>query len=260
MSGLQFNLRAANVSATALNAMLNPLAVKHPWYRLLARNSPQTPYLLRARASGRIAIDRLVLGKSVCNQFTAELGLEKGKVTLGNIRGEILDGRVNGEWKADFAARPPAYSGTGGFDGVSLFQIADLTHDSWIDGKGTASYKFKASGWRFQDLLDSADLSATFTIKDSNFPHIVLTSTSAPLHASMFSGTVFLRDGNFSFQDTKLDTATGVYKVSGTASLTGALNLKMNGETANGYSLSGTLVKTRVSQITPSATQALLKP
>jgi hypothetical protein len=48
--------------------------------------------------------------------------------------------------------------------------------------------------------------------------------------------------------------------VSGTVSLTGELNLKMSGESAPGFSLSGTLLKTRVAAIPVTAAQAALKP
>ena len=88
----------------------------------------------------------------------------------------------------------------------------------------------------------------------------MLTGKSGPLHASSFSGKILLRDGKFSFEDAKLDTAAGVYKVSGSAFLTGALNLKMVGESTIGYGLAGTLVKTRVTPIPAPATQAALKP
>jgi hypothetical protein len=48
--------------------------------------------------------------------------------------------------------------------------------------------------------------------------------------------------------------------LSGTASLDGSLNLKMASEGTAGYDLSGTLMRTRVSQTTPVSTRASLKP
>jgi len=92
------------------------------------------------------------------------------------------------------------------------------------------------------------------------FPHIVLTGTSSPLHTTAFSGTLALHDSNFSFQDTKLESESGVYKISGTASLDGMLNLQMVNEISAGFNLSGSVAKTRVSPIISSATQAALKP
>lgn len=257
---LQFNLHAAEVSAAALNELLNPQARKKSWYKFLTSRETQVPYLLQARAGGKITIDKFLLGKSTCTRFTADVDLDQGKLTLANMRADFLGGAVTGKWKADFSARPPGYEGTGGLENLALAQIADLTDDEWIDGTGTARYEVKAAGWGLHDLLDSADLSASFAIKDGEFPHIVLTSTSGPLHVSRFSGKVVLHDGKFSFEDAKLDTAAGVYKVSGSAFLTGALNLKMVGESTVGYALAGTLVKTRVTPIPATATQAALKP
>jgi hypothetical protein len=256
----QFNLRAPELNAAALNELVNPAARKQSWYKFLAHGDGQTPYLLQASASGKIAIDKLVMGRSTCTQVTTDLDLHDGQINLANLKGQILGGRATGEWKADFSARPPSYKGSGSFDGVSLTQIAELTHDSWIDGTGAAKYEFKASGWGLPDLLDSGNLTANFVISDSSFPHITLTSKSGALHASNFSGKILLREGQFSFQDAKLDTSSGVYKVSGTVLLTGALNLKMAGESASGFMLSGTLLKTRVSTLPVTAAQATLKP
>jgi hypothetical protein len=127
--------------------------------------------------------------------------------------------------------------GTGSFDSVDLGAIAALMHNPWIDGTGAAKYEFRASGLGLHDLLNSANLSGDFAIREGNFPHIALTSQSSGLRANSFSGRLLLRDGQFSFPDAKLESATGVYKVSGTVSLTGGLNLKMTGERP-GFSLS----------------------
>jgi hypothetical protein len=131
-------------------------------------------------------------------------------------------------------------------------------HDSWIKGSGAATYDLSANGWTLQDLLDSAEMKATFTIHDGAFPHIVFSSRSGPLQAAEFSGEVHLQDGKLSFEDANLETEAGVYKVNGTALLTGALDLRLSGESASGYNVTGTLVKTRVTS-TPTA-EAELKP
>ena len=109
-----------------------------------------------------------------------------------------------------------------------------------------------------QDLLDSAELKARFTVDGGAFPHIVFTSRSGPLRAAEFSGELRLHEGAFLFNDANLESTAGVYRVSGTASLAGALDLKICGETMAGYNLTGTLVKTRVTSI-PTA-EAELKP
>jgi uncharacterized protein involved in outer membrane biogenesis len=253
-------LRTAELDAADLNDLVNPSAKKQSWYQFLSRGENQPPYFLQASAAGKIAVDKLVLGNSACTQLTADLDLHNGKLKLLNLKGQTLGGKTAGEWRADFSVWPPAYSGTGRFESVDLAAIAVLMHNPWIDGTAAATYEFKASGRRFQDLLDSANLSADFAIREGSFPHIALTSQSNGLRASSFSGKILLLDGQFSFPDAKLESSTGVYKVSGTVSLTGGLNLKMTGESVPGFGLSGTLLKTRVSSIPVTAAQAALKP
>jgi AsmA protein len=255
-----FNLRTPDLDAADLNALLNPAAAKPSWYKFLSSRGSQPPYLLQAGATGKIAIDKLVLGKSECTQFTADMDLRDGKLSLANVKAQTLGGTTTGELRADFSAHPSAYSGSGSFDGVNLSELAELMHNPWIKGIGAARYEFKASGGMPQDLLASANLTGNFSVRDGSFPHITLTSQPSILRTSNFSGKILLRDGQFSFPEAKLESATGVYKVSGTVSLTGGLNLKMIGESAPGYSLSGTLLKTRVSAIPVTAAQAALKP
>jgi uncharacterized protein involved in outer membrane biogenesis len=257
---VQFNLRTAELNAADLNDLLNPSARKQSWYNFLAGGDAQAPYLLLASATGKIAIDQLELGESDCTQLTTDLDLHRGKLTLTNLKAQTLGGNAAGDLKADFSARPPAYSGSGSFDGVSLAAVAGLIHNPWIDGSGAAKYEFDASGWGLQDLLSSANLTGDFVVRDGSFPHVALTSQSGVLHASNFSGKILLHQGQFSFADAKLESPGGVYKVSGTVSLTGGMNLKMTGESTPGFSLSGTLLKTRVSAIPITAAQASLKP
>lgn len=257
---VQFNLRTAELSAGDLNDLLNPSEKKQSWYKFLAPDDGQVPYLLQASATGKITVDKLDLGKSICTQVTADLDLHDGKLTLANLKGQTLGGKATAEWQADFSVRPPAYSGSGSFDGAALTAVAALMHNAWIDGTGAARYEFTASGSTIQDLLDSANLTGNFAVRDGSFPHIALTGQSGVLHASNFSGKIAFQKGQFSFPDAKLESPSGVYKVSGTVSLTGGMNLKMTGEGVSGFALSGNLVKTRVSSIPTTAAQASLKP
>lgn len=256
---IQLHLRSPEASALALNRLFNPLAVKRPWYRILAISSSSN-YLSKVTATGSVAIDKLTLGSTVCSRFSSELDLQKAKLSLSNLHGNLLGGQSSATWKADFSVHPPVYSGNGSFDGVSLAAISELMRTEWIDGSGSANYRFKSSGWNAQDLLNEAELSANFTVKDGSFPHVVLSENADPLHMSAFSGQLAFRDGKFSLEDTELVTQGGVFNVSGTASVAGDLNLKMTRENSTGYLVSGTLDQTRVSAITNPSTQAALKP
>ncbi len=254
----EFNVRTSELNATALNALVNPALAKKSWYKILSLGQSPKPYLLQANANGKVAIDKLTLGKTVCSRFSADLSLDRGQITLTNLQGDVLDGHASGELKANFSRKPPEYQGSGTLEGVELAHIAELMHDKWVEGMGTAKYDFSATGWGVQDLLDSAELKASFAISDGAFPHIVFTSRSGSLRVAEFSGELRLHEGTFLFNDANLESTAGVYRVSGSASLKGSLDLKISSESAAGYNVTGTLVKTRVTSI-PTA-EAELKP
>jgi hypothetical protein len=129
-----------------------------------------------------------------------------------------------------------------------------------MQGSASATYRFESSGWNIADVVDAAELDGSFKIQDGTFPHIVLRAGADPLHASWFSGQVNLRGGQLFFRNAELVSSRGVFTVSGTASLAGALKLTMTGENSSGYALSGTLDETRIRPIPGPPTQAALKP
>jgi uncharacterized protein involved in outer membrane biogenesis len=182
--------------------------------------------------------------------------LNSGSVRLSNVRGELLGAQVSGEWSADFASTPPKYGGNGRLQGVALSEVAELMHDPWIDGTASVDYQIRGAGWKLQDAIASAEGAARFTVTRGVFSHVVLPGASSPLHTESFAGDLRLEERQFSFGDAKLSVDGKVYKVSGTASLDGGLELKILGGT--GYNITGTLFKTRVTAI-PVA-QAALKP
>jgi len=256
----QFRLRSPQVSAMSLNQLLNPAAAKRPWYRLLSLGSSSDSFFSKAAASGSITIDKLLLGKAVCRRFSSDLALKKGKVSLTNVKAEFFDGKAEGIVKADFSAHPPAYSGSGNLDLVSLATLGRLIGDEWADGTGSARYQFTASGSSLKEFVETAQLQANFTLKNAFFPHVVLNENGNGLRAVTFVGNLGYRQGNFSFDDAELDSTGGVFKVSGKASISGELNLKMISESSGGYTVSGSLAETRVSPIPNPPTQAALKP
>jgi hypothetical protein len=256
----QFNLRTAEAKAAGMNEYLNPQAGDKPWYSFIPGKSSEKPYLMATTASGKLAIGNFILGKAVCTHFSSDVTLRSGKLTLTNVQGEVLRGDGTGAFEADFSSRPPAYRGSGKIDAVSLEELSSLTNGGWIEGIGSSRFQFKTTGYQLRELLSNADLNADFAVKDGVFPNVVGVGSAAALRARIFEGSLVLRDGNFSFDGAKLENDAGVYSISGTASMTGALDLKMLSESSAGYNLSGTIAKTRVSRILTSATQASLKP
>lgn len=256
----QFHLRSPRINALVLNQMLNPAAAKHPWYRLLSLSPSHASFFSSATGNGSIAIDKLTLGKAVCQRFSADLALDKGKISLTNARATFMQGEAAGALKADFTVHPPTYSGVGEFNGVELAAVAKLMQNQWAAGTAMAHYQFTAAGSSIQDLLDSARLKSSFKITDGVFPHVVLVEDGDPLHANAFSGQVSYSRGTFLFDDAELNSSSGIFALSGTASISGALDLKLASENAPSYAISGTLAQTRVSPLVNPATQAALKP
>jgi autotransporter translocation and assembly factor TamB len=101
-----------------------------------------------------------------------------------------------------------------------------------------------------------------FDVKDGMLPHISLAGDDDPLKVTRFSGRARIDGGQVEVKDAKLDTASGKFLLSGTASLKQELDLKLaadpNGSPVAGFTITGTLAQPRVSR-SGAETQAKLK-
>jgi hypothetical protein len=256
-----FDLHANEIVLDRLNQLLNPRARQEPWYRILSASvSSGVPHFSVLTASGRLAADRVVIDKLVARRATANVELKNRTLRLSELRADVLGGRHEGEWKADFAAKPPQYSGSGTFQKVVLGQFAKLMKDDWIAGTATAGYRANASGLTAKELFASATASLQIDASEGTLPHIVLTDGSAPLQMRHLTAHLTLRDEKFDIQAGELETATDVFQLSGTASLSQVLNLKLTRESAPGFSITGTLTEPHVTQVATPETRAALKP
>jgi uncharacterized protein involved in outer membrane biogenesis len=208
---------------------------------------------------GKITANHVVVRKLTGNRVSADVELNKGKVRVSNLRGDVLGGKHIGEWEADFTAKPPEYSGSGTLERVSLDQLSTSMNDDWITGSATATYRLKASGLDATELFASVVSTLTMDAQDGTLPHIALGEGTGPLQMRRLAARLSLRDGEFEIQEAKLDTTTGVFQVSGTASLTRVLNLKLTREGAPGFNVTGTLTEPHVSPTVSPETQAELK-
>jgi AsmA family/AsmA-like C-terminal region len=256
-----FELHTDVVNTHELSALFNPGAVKQPWYRLLSSSAQPGPSVfMDLDASGRVSAKRLVLGSLTGTQVTANLQLQKGKLRIADLRCEVLRGKHAGEWTADFTTKPPIYTGGGTLERVSLGQVAETMHDGWITGGGSATYHVTASGYTMGELLDSAEGGAQFEMRDGILPHIELTSGNGPLHVRRFKGQVTLRDGVFAIKEGKLQAASGIYEVSGTASLGRKLSIRIAQDGSHAFNVTGTVEEPSVVLVSGPETQAALKP
>jgi hypothetical protein len=127
--------------------------------------------------------------------------------------------------------------------------------DAWATGTVDLGYQLKMTGAKAEDLRSSASGIGDFSLKDSTLRRMGLEGKSAALKVSKLEGTVELRDGNFVFNDAKLQTGAAVYTVQGTASWTRQLSFKIT-DSQHAFEVSGTLNRPEVKQA-PAAQAAL---
>jgi hypothetical protein len=266
---VRFNLNSEEVGLGELAAWLGSQPSKRRWYQMLTPAEPAAPsFLENLRASGTVSAGRLRIHDVVAGRVSAALELDRGKLKISGLRGDVLGGKHHGEWQADFTGVSPLYSGSGTLTGVSLQQMADAMHDAWISGTASGSYQITASGVDSTAFWQSAEGGLQFDLRDGVLPHISLASDEGPLRIARWQSRARLRDGKIEIDKGQLVSPIGAYEISGTASMGRALDLKL----ARGmhvkpthagslvYSITGTLVEPRVAVTPTPETQARLKP
>jgi uncharacterized protein involved in outer membrane biogenesis len=211
--------------------------------------------LARVRAVGKLTADQLTIRRLTATHVVTDVELEHGRLHLADLRADFLGGRHRGEWQADFGVTPPAYSGEGTLERVSLAQVSDLMDDGWISGTGSAAYQLKTAGYSSATLLASASGALRFEMREGAFPHVVLGAST--LHVRRFAGRMALHDGQFEMHDARLESPGGSFLVNGTASMAKKLDFKLAQEGAPVFSITGTLAEPRTAH---AETQAALRP
>ena len=255
---VHFNLHADTIATDDWSQAFNSRG-KGPWYRFFASNQPAS-YLLNLRASGQVTANRVMLHKLQASHVSANVNLEGGALRLTDLEGNVLGGKHHGEWKADFTAKPPEYSGSGSFQQVDLGRLSSAMHDEWIAGTGSGSYRASTAGLSAAELKASAQGSLQVEDFDGTMKHLVLDPEAGPLRVQRFTGSLLLQDGNVEISKAELQAPGGFYQVSGKVSLGGVLNLKLTRAQASGYSIAGSLAAPTVSEVVPARTRAALKP
>jgi hypothetical protein len=257
---VRFDLHADEIATDRLNQLLNPRIRKQPWYRFFSLPASGLPYLSTLHAVGKLTADHVVIRKLVGNRVSANVELNKGKVRLSDLRGDVLGGKHIGEWEADFTAKPPEYRGSGTVERIALDQLSESMDDDWISGSATATYRGNTSGLDATELFASATCILKVDARDGALRHIALGDGSGPVEMRRFAAQLLLHEGEFEIQESQLETPVGIYQVSGTASRTRTLNLKLTRDGSPGFDIAGTLSEPRVSQAATAETRAALKP
>jgi len=133
--------------------------------------------------------------------------------------------------------------------------------DSWIAGTANTSYELK--GPCPADFWSSAEGTLQFDMRNGSLPHVSLADDPDPLKVTRFAGQAHLHSGRIDMNDATLASPGEKFQLSGNASLTGELDLKLarmpENAVAPGFTITGTLQAPRVTPSASSETQARLK-
>jgi AsmA protein len=226
---------------------------------LEASGEPRTPVLANLHANGQITADKFQIQKVQATHITANVSLENGKLQISDLTADLLGGQVQGEWKLDFTARPGVCKGSGSMTGISLSALSGAASDGWVEGVGQAKYDIEstctADFWRLAQGVVRVD------VRNGTLPRLFIAENQQPVQIIHLSGQGQLQGGKIEIKDAKLLSRDGAYQVSGTASLSRQLDLKLTpapNSPSAGYAISGTLSAPRVAPLT-GAIQARLK-
>jgi len=266
---IHFNLNTDEVALSKLRNWLTSPPSGHRWYQVLSSAAPAAPsFVQNLRASGKMTAGHLRIGNVDAERVNAVLELERGKLTISQVRADLLGGKHRGDWQADFTVNPPVYTGSGTLTSISLQRMADAMHDPWISGGAGSTYELTGSGTDSAAFWKSAEGELQFDIRDGVLSHVTLKNDEGPLRVARWQGHARLRSGKIEIEKGEMVSAAGAYEISGTTSLGRELDFKLSGGTevkagsagALVYNITGTVAQPRVSLMPTPETQARLKP
>jgi hypothetical protein len=254
---MHFNLSANRVAFGELGAWMRPGAKERPWYRVLGASTPGVPFFANLRASGRITADVLQMQKLTGARVSAHVEVDHGKLRLTELNADLLGGKHQGEWLADFSVSPTICNGSGAVTGASLVRLAEAGNEEWVTGTASGNYQIK--GPCSAEFWQLADGVVQFDVRDGALPRISFVDEEGPVKILRLSGRARLQGGKFEMKDGALESPDGKFQLSGTAGLNRELEIKVMRTSNAGYAITGTLGEPRVTAF-PSAEQARLKP
>jgi hypothetical protein len=243
----RFDLTADHLSTGELHDWFTAHSATRPWYRLLSSSEQAGPSpLLVVRASGTLRVDKLELKRLIATQVTTQLALDRGKIALSNLRGQMLQGTHQGNWTIDLSEQPVKYRAAGTLHDIALAQIGALMDDAWVTGMADAKFEGSASGNNFADLLASAQAQFQIVMKNGTLPHVESPGSVGPLSVHKLAGTLHLDRGTWELSTARLESHDGIYQVSGRAVTGTGLNFTLRRSDDRSWLLFGTLAKPRL--------------
>jgi hypothetical protein len=244
-----FDLRANTLDTDQLNMLLNPRTRKRPWYRLLTSREAEESVLASLNASGAISAGTVKVRGLVATKVSARLDINKQVAKFTNLRGELFGGAHTGSLQADFSGEKPSYSGAGALTKIVMSHVAAAMQNGWATGSLNGKYDFAASGWSARELISSAKGAAEFTWEDGTLKHLTLPEGKDSLHFTSYAGKVVLQDATLRFDESKLQTQSGIYEVSGKSGPDLKLEFTLTRSNGQGYKISGSLMNPQVAAL-----------
>jgi len=255
----QFDLMADQLSTTDLAEWFTPHPAKRPWYRILNSNSnsnePLGPSPLSAiQAHGNLHVGRFGLKKVSVTQVSTQVEIDRGRITLTALRGQLLQGTHQGNWIIDVSSHDVStqsvrYHGTGTLQDISLAQLGALMNDDWISGTAGGNFDLDGSGDIFHELLTRSDGRLQFVMRNGGLPHIEIPGSPAPLPVHRFAGELHLKKGVWELSAGRLESRDGTYQVRGTASPVSGFDFVLTRGDEQSWTLTGTLDKPHVAPV-----------
>jgi len=264
----QFDLTADELSTGDLAEWFTPHPAQRPWYRILnsssssSSNDPQSSSpLLAIQVHGNLHIGRFGLKKVLATQVATQVEVDRGKITLTALRGDLLGGTHQGNWTIDVPshgvsahdasaqnafAQTLRYRGSGTLHNISLERVGTLMNDAWIAGTAYGKFDVEGSGDSFHELLARSDGRLQFVMRNGSLSHVEIPGSPVPLPVHRFAGELHLKKGAWELSAGRLESRGGLYQASGTASPGNGLDFVLTRGDEQSWALTGTLAKPHV--------------
>ena len=138
-------------------------------------------------------------------------------------------------------------------------QLARLMHDPWATGSVMAEYDAALRGWTATELIRNATGSARFSWQNGSLNRALLPGTTVPLRVRRFAGMLSVRDSRVTIPEARLESPAGEFTVSGSASFSRQLDLRVARGASRAFAVTGTLAQPQVSAIALPQTEAALR-
>jgi hypothetical protein len=270
---LQFDLTADELSTGDLAEWFTPHPAKLPWYHISNSNSdssassndlPSHSALRAIQARGRLRVAHFGSKKIFVTQVTTQIKVDRGKITLSNLRAQLLQGTHQGNWTIDIVnpdlsnldtstheglTQTVRYHGSGTLQNISLEQVGALMNDAWITGTGDGNFDLDGSGDSFRELVARSDGKLQFVMRNGTLPHIEIPGSPVPLPVHRFTGELRLKKGTWELSAGRLESRDGIYQVNGTDSPGSGFNFVLKRGDEQSWMVTGTFAKPRIEPV-----------